>query len=238
MRLSADYYHGKAKDLEIIEFIKAIPANENLLDIGAGEMPYKKYCEHINYTSQDFCEYDGKGDNKGIQTNTFDTEKIDIVSDILNIPVDDNSFANIICTEVLEHVMNPSDALNEMFRVLKPGGKLLITVPGTSLLHFSPYHYYTGFKTNYFYKSLSENRVSIDTIKRIGSIYSVLALYIWFALDKLSITLFPLKPSLVFRLMLIISAPIIIILLMMDKIKILDPETLEAGILVIGTKQL
>jgi SAM-dependent methyltransferase len=235
-RLFADYYHGKDKDREIEKFIKAIPANENLLDVGAGEMPYKKYCSHIKYTSQDFCKYDGKGDNTGIQTTTFNTDKINIVSDISKIPVVDTSFSNILCTEVLEHVINPNDSLTEMFRILKPGGKLLITVPGTSLLHFSPYHFYTGFKTNYFSRIFNDNNISIDTIKRIGSIYSIMALYIWIILYKIAKLLFPFKPSLIFRLTIILFAPAIILLLIMDRIKIFDPEALEAGILIIGTK--
>jgi len=43
------------------------------------------------------------------------------VSDISMIPVDDNSYDKVICTEVLEHVINPNDAIGEMFRILKPG---------------------------------------------------------------------------------------------------------------------
>ncbi len=236
-RLYADYYHGKIKDDIIINFVKSIPSGESLLDVGAGEMPYKKFCNHINYTSQDFCKYDGKGDNIGIQTRTFNTENIDIVSDISMIPVDDNSYDNIICTEVLEHVINPNDAIEEMSRILKPEGKLLIGVPGTSLLHFSPYHYYTGFKPNYFIRFFSENKFLIDRIVRVGSIYSVIALYVWFIIQKMSNVIFPMRPSLLFKILLIFTAPIISILLLLDRIKIFDPETLEAGILVIGTKK-
>jgi SAM-dependent methyltransferase len=236
-RLCADYYHGKIKDNVIINFINTIPSGETLLDVGAGEMPYKIFCNNIRYTSQDFCKYDGKGDNKGIQTRTFNTDKVDIVSDISMIPVDDNSYSNIICTEVLEHVINPNDAIEEMFRILKPGGKLLIGVPGTSLLHFSPYHYYTGFKPNYFIKIFAENKLLVDRIVRVGSIYSVIALYIWFISQKISNVVFPLKPSLLFRVVIIFTAPIIFMLLLLDKIKKLNPETLEAGIIVIGTKK-
>lgn len=153
------------------------------------------------------------------------------------IPVDDNSYDNIICTEVLEHVINPNDAIEEMSRILKPEGKLLIGVPGTSLLHFSPYHYYTGFKPNYFIRFFSENKFLIDRIVRVGSIYSVIALYVWFIIQKMSNVIFPMRPSLLFKILLIFTAPIISILLLLDRIKIFDPETLEAGILVIGTKK-
>ena len=78
--------------------------------------------------------------------------KIDYVSDIEKIPVKDNSFDIIICTEVLEHVPNPIGALKEMARILKKGGKLLITTPLGSHIHQDPYHFYGGF-TPFFMRS-------------------------------------------------------------------------------------
>jgi SAM-dependent methyltransferase len=44
-------------------------------------------------------------------------------------PFADNSFNAIWCSEVLEHLFDPAFALREMHRVMKPGGKLLVTVP-------------------------------------------------------------------------------------------------------------
>jgi SAM-dependent methyltransferase len=149
-RLSADYYHAKSKDKLIADFLKSLPAGESILDVGAGQMPYRPLCSHLDYISQDFCRYHGSDDGTGIQTTSFNTRAIDIVSDITCIPLPDVSLDNVLCTEVLEHVEDLVAAIQEIRRVLKPGGKVLITVPGTSLLHFSPYHFYTGFKTNFF----------------------------------------------------------------------------------------
>jgi len=46
-----------------------------------------------------------------------------------NLPFDNNFFDKIICGEVLEHVFNVDTALNELVRVVKTGGVLVITVP-------------------------------------------------------------------------------------------------------------
>lgn len=55
-------------------------------------------------------------------------------ADIEALPWQDGSFATVICTEVLEHLPNPEVALAELWRVLKPGGTLLGTVPNDSPL--------------------------------------------------------------------------------------------------------
>jgi ubiquinone/menaquinone biosynthesis C-methylase UbiE len=128
-----------------------IPSGHKILDAGAGELKFKKYCTHLEYVSQDFAQYDGKGDSSGLQTQTWDNSKLDIVSDITAIPVDDDSFDAVMCNEVIEHVPDPVKALKELNRVLRPGGYLVVTAPFASLTHFAPYHFSTGFN-RYFYK--------------------------------------------------------------------------------------
>ena len=44
-------------------------------------------------------------------------------------PFDDGAFEVVWCSEVLEHLFDPAFALREMHRILKPGGRLLVTVP-------------------------------------------------------------------------------------------------------------
>jgi len=139
------------RDIWIEKALKAIPKGESILDAGAGELKNKPLCAHLKYTSQDFAQYDGKGNGIGIQTKKWDNSKLDIVSDITAIPVESNSFDNVLCSEVFQHLPNPIDALKELSRVLKTGGKLILTAPFCSLTHFAPYHFYTGYNT-YFYK--------------------------------------------------------------------------------------
>ncbi len=49
--------------------------------------------------------------------------------DATRLPFQDNTFDRIIASEVLEHIHNDEDALDELYRVLKPDGILAITVP-------------------------------------------------------------------------------------------------------------
>lgn len=130
--------------------LSALPKGARILDAGAGELANKIYCEHLDYVSQDFCQYQGQGDLKGLQMGKWDTTKIDIISDITCIPSPDSSFDAILCSEVLEHVPYPEKTLAEFSRLLKAKGTLVITAPFCSLTHFSPFHYSTGFN-RYFY---------------------------------------------------------------------------------------
>lgn len=136
--------------------LRSLPKDCRLLDAGAGEQRNKKYCEHLEYVSQDFCQYEGRGDGIALQTGKWDTTRIDIVSDITSIPAPDSHFDVVLCTEVLEHVPDPLAAIRELARLVKPRGKIIITAPFCSLTHFAPYHYASGLSKYWFEKHLSE----------------------------------------------------------------------------------
>lgn len=59
----------------------------------------------------------------------LDTARAMVKQDITNISLEDNSFDYIICSHVLEHVIDDRKGMQELFRVLKPGGSALIEVP-------------------------------------------------------------------------------------------------------------
>lgn len=113
--------------------LAALPAGSRILDAGAGELQYKRYCRHLDYVSQDFARYDGQGNGKGLQSGIWDQTSLDIVSDICSIPQPDASFDAVMCVEVLEHVPRPVAALRELNRLLKRGGVLILTAPFCSL---------------------------------------------------------------------------------------------------------
>jgi len=67
---------------------------------------------------------------------------VDIVLDIRAIDLPDSSIGTLICTEVLEHVDRPFEAMKEIFRVLKDDGLLVLTAPMNLEIHGSPFDYW------------------------------------------------------------------------------------------------
>ena len=119
--------------------------------------------------------------------------------------------------------------------MLRPGGRVLITVPGTSLLHFSPYHYYTGFKKNFFGRIFPECGLSTVKIEKVGNIFTVMALYIFHINLFLSKKLFPGKPFIIFNIQMIFLSPFLLTLLAFKGGKY-NNNLIEAGWIVEGRK--
>ena len=59
----------------------------------------------------------------------------DIVGDIHNLPLKDNSVDAILCLDILEHIEDPKKATSEMYRALKPGGYILAKTPFLFYFH-------------------------------------------------------------------------------------------------------
>ncbi|MDX8378144.1 MAG: methyltransferase domain-containing protein [Mariprofundales bacterium] len=150
------------------KILHSLPSGYRILDAGAGELRNRQYCQHLDYVSQDFCEYQGVGDGAGLQLDKWDTSKIDLVCDISSIPEKDASFDAIICTEVLEHIPEPTKALDEFSRLLKTGGVLVLTAPFASMVHMAPYHYCSGFSRYWYEHHLPLRGFSIEEITANG----------------------------------------------------------------------
>ena len=112
-------------------WLKKINSNATCLDLGCGPMTNKKlFSDHNNTIFMDGAKFDN----------------VNIVCNFENkIPIKDNSIDSILLSNVLEHIFYPENLLNEINRILKPGGKCLILVPFIIKLHLEPhdYHRYT-----------------------------------------------------------------------------------------------
>ncbi len=163
-----------ARDEWVAKTLRALPPDSRLLDAGAGTQPYRRFCDHLRYVSQDFAKYDGSGDAKGLQLDGFDYGTLDIISDITAIPEPDGSFDAILCSEVLEHLPDPVAAVRELGRLLKPGGQLILTAPFCSLTHFAPYHFSTGFSRYWYEEHLPKHGFAIAELTLNGNFFEYL----------------------------------------------------------------
>jgi SAM-dependent methyltransferase len=100
-----------------------------VLDIGCGLQPYR------HMLGPRVVEYVGV-DRIGELTRPT------IVGTAEALPVPDASFDVVMCTMVLEHVIDPRKVLAEARRVLAPNGRLVLTVPGVWPTHEAPHDYW------------------------------------------------------------------------------------------------
>ena len=152
-----------------------ISAGSRVLDAGAGEQQFKRFCTHLNYVALDFGQYDGKGDGAGLQTGVWEQNDLDIICDICAVPEPDESFDAIMCVEVLEHLPDPLAAIREFARLLRPGGQLILTAPFCSLSHFAPFHFYTGFNRYFYETHLPAYGFHVDELVENGNYFEYLA---------------------------------------------------------------
>ncbi len=119
--------------------------NKSLLDFGCGTKPYKSLFSHVEeYIGVDL-KIEGREDRQ---------QYVDVFYNGKTIPFEDGRFDSLLCTEVLEHVFNIEELLAEFNRVLKTGGKALITTPFMWEEHEMPYDYarYTTPALEFLYK--------------------------------------------------------------------------------------
>ncbi len=163
-----------------------ISSGKKILDAGCGQQPYRIHCAHLQYFAQDFAQYDGKGDETGLQTVTFDYGRLDYVSDIWKIPEKDECFDAVLCTEVLEHVPYPRETLVELARLLVPGGVLIVTAPYASVPHYTPYFFCTGFHLNFFRHVLEGAGLKIEEHRYCGNAFLHVGQELWRLRQRIS----------------------------------------------------
>jgi len=100
-----------------------------IIDVGGGRSKYKKILKCNSYISTDIEDRIGDG-------------AVVIADANVTLPFNDATANLVICTEVLEHLHSPLNAVEEMARILKPGGKIVLTVPFLWPEHEAPVDFY------------------------------------------------------------------------------------------------
>ncbi len=127
-------YHFNPSRKRLKAFLQRAADSANpstvILDAGAGDGLYRDLFSRSKYLAVDF----GKVEKV--------YGKLDTICDLKNIPFRDGVFDIVVCTQVLEHLPEPKQVLQEINRLLKAGGVLWLSAPFFFPEHEIPYDYY------------------------------------------------------------------------------------------------
>jgi 2-polyprenyl-3-methyl-5-hydroxy-6-metoxy-1,4-benzoquinol methylase len=114
----------------------------SVLDIGCGNKPYEILFQEYS-SSYTGCDVVQSSD-----------QKVDVICEATALQFAEASFDTVFSTQVIEHVADPFQMIAESYRVLKPGGHIIVSAPLTWELHEEPYDFFRY--TKYGLKAMFE----------------------------------------------------------------------------------
>lgn len=140
-------YTGKIKD------------TDRILDLGCGQKPY----------------YHSKLKGKIVCFDKLPTKKAHIIGDADYLPFKSNSFDKAISVNSLYYFKNPFNVVQDIAKILKKNGQLILVVPFIYPIHDAPYDKYRF--TEYGLRELLKRDFQILEIKAIGGIFNLPAVF-------------------------------------------------------------
>jgi SAM-dependent methyltransferase len=140
----------------VIDFAAALSKNARVLDAGAGEGNYRD-----NFKAQRYCGLD-----LGVGDGAWDYSKLDVLGDLSILPFRDGVFDATLNVVTLEHVREPARVIEELSRVLAPGGRLLIVAPHEWEEHQQPHDYfrYTRYGLRYLLERAGFQEIQVEPV--------------------------------------------------------------------------
>jgi len=159
-------------------------SDKPILNLGSGNQP--KFANTINIDMMDY-------------------ENVDIIADITHLPFCNSTATAVMSLAVLEHVAEPSLVLEEIYRILKPGGLILSIVPFMQPFHASPHDYqrYTLTGIEYLHKKFE--------IIQSGVYSGPISGFLWVFQETLASTLsfgFPTLRNILYIILILMTWPI------------------------------
>jgi SAM-dependent methyltransferase len=146
---------------KVRRLVEEVPPGR-VLDAGSGRGPHRRALER-----------------RGSEVLAIDVEDrsggADLLGDLQAMPeVASASMDGVVCTQVLEHLPRPWDAVSEIARVLQPGGWLILSAPHLSPIHEAPHDYYryTGFALR---RLLADRGLEVRSVEVAGGLIAFLA---------------------------------------------------------------
>ena len=159
------FHHQWAMNRSLLNFsveqLSRLSSGDSIIDVGVGSAPYWYIRPDLNWTGIDIVH----GANVSF-----------VIDPNGNWPMKDSSFDHVFCTQVLEHVEEPSYLVAEIHRVLRPKGKVILNAPFLYPFHGMPDDQarYTTSQLQYLFKDFQIEEVG--EVGRFGSSMATLIL--------------------------------------------------------------
>ncbi len=118
------FLYEKISRKRLDALVKEHATPDLVLDLGSGKSPYKAFFPN------------------SISLDTHPESGADLLADALKLPISDEQFNQVICLELLEHVQDPQKCIDEIYRVLRPNGKLILSTRFVFSIHHAPSDYF------------------------------------------------------------------------------------------------
>ena len=140
----------------IAEAASGIKPGSTILDVGAGECVHSPLFQHARYVTLD----------RGIGDVRWDYSRIGVVGDAHALPFADRTFDAVVNIQVLEHLKEPGLAIREFARVLKPGGRLILSTVMDWEIHQHPNDFFrfTRYGLAYLFERAGLRVVRIEAL--------------------------------------------------------------------------
>lgn len=142
-------------------------ASGRLLDVGCGDKPYETlFLPHVSeYLGVEYeSTYEGR--------DYAQRARADVIYSGDQLPFEAGTFDTVLCNQVAEHVPDPGKFLADLARVLRRGGRLILTVPFSYRVHSAPndFHRFTRFALQRY---ADVEGMTVDRLEPRGFFWSV-----------------------------------------------------------------
>jgi SAM-dependent methyltransferase len=141
----------------------------SVLDVGGWDFYVTALRKHLPFRQWTVLEV-----SDARPTNTRDRRVRFVVGDGCHMGFRSGAFDTVLSIQVLEHAFEPLLMINEMCRVVKDSGMLILLVPQTSTLHMAPHHYY-NFTRFFLEEAMRRSHMRIIELTPLGGTWSSMA---------------------------------------------------------------
>lgn len=141
------------------EKLAAFPSGARIVDLGAGPSQFRNILSRFSDV---------------ISVDFFPYEKVNVIADITaRLPLQNGIADAVILSNVLEHTPNPAFVLSECFRILKPGGAIIGTIPFLMRVHQAPYDFnrFTNFMLERLLRDAGFRDIAIKNLAKTVDLY-------------------------------------------------------------------